>query len=461
MATEQPNDSTPPTPPEQNTSEAIRESSDSGLPPVAPPSGRFIIQLFLVPGMIVAVVVCVLIGIERFIGGGRSADSYRRDLGSDNPHVRWRAAADLSNELPRNPELSGNVSFAQDLAKRLEKGIQANDGLARSLLQNWSTASKSQREDFTADRNFVKYLTYVQGYFLTPVGISVLTRIAETEKLEAKIDPELLAPGKTPEEEKAKAEQRKQAQELMRKLMQERRHAAVLSLSLMGGNLKQFAKLPQPKRQAILQSLEQQSALKTPESEWAKTALKILREGKPVSEQVVKALALTAQSPDPYLRQLSAIALYFWDGPNVENILELLLEDQGQGVELLEKNPDMGQRSEKQFERGIRYQAIASLAAHGSYKVNTPKNLQLLKDMMNEKLLREQATMKNRDGKDVVNTDLMVAPTYLVLRAVSDLYVKQPEIAKKLIPDVEQLTKSTNQKIRTESQALLKKLRTK
>ena len=37
---------------------------DDSLPPVEPPSAAFLVQLFLVPGIIVAIIVCLLKGID-------------------------------------------------------------------------------------------------------------------------------------------------------------------------------------------------------------------------------------------------------------------------------------------------------------------------------------------------------------------------------------------------------------
>ena len=68
-----------------------------GLPPVVPPSGRFIAQLFLVPGLIVAGAVIVLLGFSWLAGGPRTADAFLRDLDSPNTDIRWRTT--ISNQL--------------------------------------------------------------------------------------------------------------------------------------------------------------------------------------------------------------------------------------------------------------------------------------------------------------------------------------------------------------------------
>src|ERR671922_275266 len=92
-----------------------------GLPPVAPPTGKFLIQLFLVPGLIVALVVGLLLIIYWLINGPRSPESYLTKLDDSNPDIRWRAAADLAQILPRDPGLASDAGFALELADRLAK----------------------------------------------------------------------------------------------------------------------------------------------------------------------------------------------------------------------------------------------------------------------------------------------------------------------------------------------------
>src|SRR5204863_10203135 len=62
-----PQSSTPPTAP---------RPPSAGLPPVTPPSGRFIAQLFLVPGMIVLVAVLMLLAFRYLLGGGYTPENF-------------------------------------------------------------------------------------------------------------------------------------------------------------------------------------------------------------------------------------------------------------------------------------------------------------------------------------------------------------------------------------------------
>src|SRR5262245_23884119 len=99
-----------------------------GLPTVTAPSGRHIVQLFLVPGLIVAGAVTILLGFSWLAGGSRTPEQFLKNIDSANPDVRWRAANDLAQVLKRDDKLAADASFALRLAERL---AQALDQLER------------------------------------------------------------------------------------------------------------------------------------------------------------------------------------------------------------------------------------------------------------------------------------------------------------------------------------------
>src|SRR5437764_4481281 len=96
-----------------------------GLPPVTPPSGRFIAQLFLVPGMIVLVAVLLLLAFRYLLSGGYEPTNFLKQLDSDNADIRWRGASDLAQVLkrPESVNLRADPAFALDLAQRLQDGL--------------------------------------------------------------------------------------------------------------------------------------------------------------------------------------------------------------------------------------------------------------------------------------------------------------------------------------------------
>src|SRR4051812_4697949 len=91
----------------------------SSLPPVAPPSGRFILQLFLVPFLIVGTGFFVWLCWSWVFSSPHSPEKFLRDLDDPNLEVRWRAAEDLAQVLPRDAVLASSTNFALGLADHL------------------------------------------------------------------------------------------------------------------------------------------------------------------------------------------------------------------------------------------------------------------------------------------------------------------------------------------------------
>src|SRR6266545_4835536 len=96
-----------------------------GLPPVAPPSGRFIAQLFIIPMLIVAVGALIILGSSYLVRSSHTPQKFLDSLDSDNPEIRWRGAHDLAQVLkrPESIALASDVTFALDLAERLERAV--------------------------------------------------------------------------------------------------------------------------------------------------------------------------------------------------------------------------------------------------------------------------------------------------------------------------------------------------
>ncbi len=76
-------------------------TQNDSLPPVEPPSAAFLVQLFLVPAVIVAIIVCVWLAFHWLAHLGSDPQAYIRTLRRNN-EGRWQAALNLANEL-RSP----------------------------------------------------------------------------------------------------------------------------------------------------------------------------------------------------------------------------------------------------------------------------------------------------------------------------------------------------------------------
>jgi hypothetical protein len=106
--------------------------SEPPLPHVEPPSAGFIVQLFVVPAVIVAVVIGVYLLFGRLAAGEADWRQLVTDVQSENVHVRWRSALTLAQvlqddslrkdrgqHLARNPEIA--TALANLLAEHLKK----------------------------------------------------------------------------------------------------------------------------------------------------------------------------------------------------------------------------------------------------------------------------------------------------------------------------------------------------
>jgi len=99
---------------------------DDSLPPVEPPSAAFLVQLFLVPGLIVAIIVCVWLAFHWLAHLGNDPQAYVRTLRRAN-EGRWQAALNLANDLrgPGGGRLKSDVALAEELGSILEDEVNS------------------------------------------------------------------------------------------------------------------------------------------------------------------------------------------------------------------------------------------------------------------------------------------------------------------------------------------------
>ena len=97
---------------------------DDSLPPVEPPSAAFLVQLFLVPGVIVAIIVCVWLAFHWLAHLGNDPQAYVRTLRRAN-EGRWQAALNLANDLrgPSGSGLKADVKLASELGSILDDEV--------------------------------------------------------------------------------------------------------------------------------------------------------------------------------------------------------------------------------------------------------------------------------------------------------------------------------------------------
>lgn len=92
------------------------------LPPVEPPTAGFIIQLFVIPAIIVAVVVVVWLLFGKLAGGERDAMSYVETMKS--PGANWRAAYELASLIKNDPKLARDPKLLGELARLLDQDLR-------------------------------------------------------------------------------------------------------------------------------------------------------------------------------------------------------------------------------------------------------------------------------------------------------------------------------------------------
>ncbi len=302
------------------------QAAAPGLPPVQPPSGRFLAQLFVIPGLIILVLVVLYIGSKMMVTRQHEPAYFLNQLDSDNEDIRWRGASDLAQILKRTESATlrwkADPKFALDIAERLDMtlqrlikkeaaiGVQAatNDDKNKSLI--WRPLQK--------DRDHLIYLAAALGEFHAPVGAPVLCSILKHDA-----SPDL----------KGNTQQRRMV---------------LWALINMGVSLNDFAKVPAETREKLLAGLQQEAA--TPgdaaRAARARTALYYLEKARlPEGSQdgVVKVdetLAYCGQADDQFLRKLTALSFSFWDGAQAEPTLLRLVNDTGWGTLLKDDESD-------------------------------------------------------------------------------------------------------------------------
>jgi hypothetical protein len=144
-----------------------RPTADDMLPPVEPPSAGFLVQLFLVPGVIVAIIVGVWLTFHWLAHLGNDPQAYLRTLRRDN-EGRWQAALNFANDLrgPGGAELKANAELATEVGNVL------NDEVAKGR-----TSEQSQQLKL--------YLCRALGEFAVPEAVPPLVaRAADLSDLE-------------------------------------------------------------------------------------------------------------------------------------------------------------------------------------------------------------------------------------------------------------------------------------
>jgi HEAT repeats len=139
-------------------------ASPDDLPPVQPPSAGFLVQLFLVPGIIVAIIVVVWVMVDWLAHMESDPQKYVDGLRRDTPDV-WQKAEQLAEMLrsDRSNQLKGNAKLAETLGQILDEKLKAG------LMDEGSI-------------NLRIYLSSALGQFNIPEAMPALLKAASTNR---------------------------------------------------------------------------------------------------------------------------------------------------------------------------------------------------------------------------------------------------------------------------------------
>ena len=139
------------------------------LPPVEPPSAGFLVQLFVIPGVIVTIIVVVWLLFHWLAAMGNDPREYVRKLRGNN-EVRWQAAVNLAGALHGQAadDITRDREVADELGQILDEEIKAGSLDERPI-------------------NMRIYLCRALGEFRVDAAIAPLVRALSTQRDEAEI----------------------------------------------------------------------------------------------------------------------------------------------------------------------------------------------------------------------------------------------------------------------------------
>jgi HEAT repeat protein len=153
-------------------------SAHDALPPVEPPSAGFILQLFIVPGIIVAIIVMVWLLFNWVARTGNDPQEYVKALRRNNAN-RWQAAFNLANAM----------GARDDAGQAMRQDAHLASELAAILDEEMQTGSTQKKEPITLR----VYVCQALGQFSVPDGLPVLLRAASTQRSDEEIEVRLAA----------------------------------------------------------------------------------------------------------------------------------------------------------------------------------------------------------------------------------------------------------------------------
>jgi len=390
--------------------------------------------MFVVPLLIVGALLLGWCLFLKLSGGAvlRTPDSFLADLRSGDPDVRWRAAQDLAQVLPRDEHLASDPAFGLELTAELRAALdaanEAEKALAKKLKEDPDAGVAAERKDLEARNNYLLYLSELVAKLCTPVAVSLLKEMA-------------LDGGSGAANVRAM-----------------RRVSAVWGLTNLGENLKGFDPLSEERQEAVIAGFEEQASAEGERGQWAKEAAAYLKErraGRPSALGVDAVLVRCLGDGNPVVRWHAVFATNFWPGGEaVEEALVERLSDRGEGEDQLSafreeaKNLAFEYRNDEGL--GIRYQAAVALARRGSAKAP----LDVLGEMLDESTQMEKHRVRSaKDGREGPDKTATYGEMENALKAIAELHRRNPGVnLSTLDAAIDKLKDSANPAIRKEAE---------
>jgi hypothetical protein len=330
------------------------QPDDGALPPVEPPSARFIVQLFLVPLILVGVFGAAIYFLFGWLGVGAADPQTLMDRleSHSDLDVRWMAAQDFAQVLPRDEALRSDIGAALRVCGILQREMQHPPPLP----------------DDDEQRDFLKYLPGAVAAFRVPVGVPLLQEIvaANVDRLDSEGH-------------------------------RIRLYNALGALGAAGSRLKEYDDFPEAEKDRIRTELQNEAGGAGDRAAWARLALEFLKERQAHAGKATEAdrrdvygiaatLTPAVRAPDELTRKYAIVALGNWHEAGVEGLLRELTGENGDVTQFEDSDAARGRRE-------IRSNAALALARRGSRL--TPWHLVV--EALDEDALRQRIYPQNNE----------------------------------------------------------------
>jgi hypothetical protein len=414
----------------QGSENALPQPQEPSLPPVEPPSARLIAQLFLIPGLVVA----VLVGVVWLFFGWLAPGSYEpqdflKGLRSQHDPVRWRTAQDLAQILPRKQELRLNVDFALQLTALLEEELERERSSA-------ARASENDGKSAASAPHLAEFLPAAVGHFHVPVAVPVLCRIVRDHV--RGID---YLPGSGD----ASSGRAVNVSGL-------RVRNSLVALATLGSRLEELEQLSGEVQEDVLATLQKFAERGDPQSRYARLAWEYLKRrlhadtsrGSDVINELRETLSLVVSCEDEMSRKYACLALANWPEPELEPLLLDLLRGDPPPTLLESVSPARAVLE-------IQYNAALALLRRHSSRIPW----RLIEELLDENALKKSYYEDSPQG---YNAAAVSMAQLAALRTLYDVERKNPGFILQhptIKPLLEQLQYSGNPAVQVEARRIL------